>query len=249
MQILEFGNKNNQKIILIHGFQSPYQVWDKYIEHYKNDYHIIVPILPGHNPNQIEDFMSFEIVAKELEDYFISKYDNNVYVVYGMSMGGVLAATLWKRKKLHIQKLIFDGSPLVSINGFMKKIMIKFYIGITHKTQKRDKKTLEQAQKSIISKEYMPFFLEVLDNMTEETVRNCINDVARFHVTNIINESNTTIYFYHGTAMNEMLAQKSAIFLSKHYKNVKIKSFKGRGHCELALLYPDKMINELKDIL
>jgi len=188
MQILEFGNKNNQKIILIHGFQSPYQVWDKYIEHYKNDYHIIVPILPGHNPNQIEDFISFEIVAKELEDYLISEYDNNVYVVYGMSMGGVLAATLWKRKKLHIQKLIFDGSPLVSINGFMKKIMINFYIGITRKTQKRDKKTLEQAQ-------------------------------------------------------------KSAIFLSKHYKNVKIKSFKGRGHCELALLYPDKMINELKDIL
>ena len=99
MQILEFGNKNNKKIILIHGFQSPYQVWDKYIEHYKNDYHIIVPILPGHNPNQIEDFISFEIVAKELEDYFVSKYDNNVYAVYGMSMGGVLAATLWKRKK------------------------------------------------------------------------------------------------------------------------------------------------------
>ena len=242
MQILEFGNKNNKKIILIHGFQSPYQVWDKYIEHYKNDYHIIVPILPGHNPNQIENFISFEIVAKELEDYLISEYDNNVYVVYGMSMGGVLVATLWKRKKLHIQKLIFDGSPLVSINGIMKKIMINFYIGITQKT-------LEQAQKTIISKECMTSFLEVLDNMTEETIRNCINDVARFHVTNTINEPNTTIYFYHGTAMNEMLAQKSAIFLSKHYKNVKIKSFKGRGHCELTLLYPDKMINELKHVL
>ena len=44
MEILEFGNKNNKKIILIHGFQSPYQVWDEYIEYYKNDYHIIVPI-------------------------------------------------------------------------------------------------------------------------------------------------------------------------------------------------------------
>lgn len=35
MEILEFGNKDNKKIILIHGFQSPYQVWNKYIERYK----------------------------------------------------------------------------------------------------------------------------------------------------------------------------------------------------------------------
>ena len=29
MEILEFGDKENKKIILIHGFQSPYQVWDE----------------------------------------------------------------------------------------------------------------------------------------------------------------------------------------------------------------------------
>lgn len=39
-------------------------VWQLYIEHYKNDYHIIVPILQGHNPNMKEDFISFEESAK-----------------------------------------------------------------------------------------------------------------------------------------------------------------------------------------
>lgn len=51
MEILEFGNREHPMLILIHGFESPHQIWEPYIEHYQNDYHVIVPILPGHNPN------------------------------------------------------------------------------------------------------------------------------------------------------------------------------------------------------
>ena len=31
MKILEFGDTSKRKIILIHGFQCPWQVWNKYI--------------------------------------------------------------------------------------------------------------------------------------------------------------------------------------------------------------------------
>lgn len=249
MEVLEFGDKGKRRIILIHGFQSPYQVWEKYIKHYESQFHMIVPILPGHNPKQIEDFISFEKAADELENYYIPKYGKEVYAIYGMSMGGVLTAALWKRNRLCIDKLIFDGSPIVSINGFMKKMMTSFYLDITKKTQRRDRKTLEQAKKSIISKDCFEPFLEVLDNMTDETIKNCIGDISSFHVTSDINTPNTEIYFYHGTALNEMLAKKSAQYLAKHYPKVNVKCFKGRGHCELALLYPDMMIDELKQIL
>ena len=56
MQILEYGNPESEKIILIHGFESPYQIWDEYVEKYKEKYCVIVPILPGHNVNEREDF-------------------------------------------------------------------------------------------------------------------------------------------------------------------------------------------------
>lgn len=249
MEILEFGDKSKRKIILIHGFQSPYQVWNKYIKHYEKDFHIIVPVLPGHNPNQIEDFSTFEIIARELEEYYIPKYGKEVYVIYGMSMGGVLTATLWERGNLNIEKLILDGSPIVSINPFMKNMMISFYTNITHKTQERDKKTLEQAKKSIISEECFEPFLEVLDNMTDVTIKNCISDIASFHVSGDIIAPHTEIYYYHGTAPNEMLAKKSAKYLKKHYSEVNVHCFKGRGHCELSLLHQDKMIQELEKII
>ena len=54
MEILEYGDPKNKKIILIHGFQRPYQIWNDYIEYYKNNYFVIVPILEGHNVNDKE---------------------------------------------------------------------------------------------------------------------------------------------------------------------------------------------------
>lgn len=249
MEILEFGNKNNKKIILIHGFQSPYQVWDDYIKYYEKDYHLIVPILTGHNPKKKEEFISFKECAKELEDYYISKYGNDVYAIYGMSMGGVLAATIWENRRLNIDKVILDGSPLVSFNNFIKKFMIKFYIDITHKTQRREQKTLEQAVNNIIPKDKLKYLLHVLDNMSDTTITNYINNIGKFKLSKNIDIKNTEVYYYHGTKSNEMLAKKTAKYINRHYPNSNIICFKGNGHCEHSLFNSKDMIKELDKIL
>ena len=249
MEILEFGNKENKKIILIHGFQSPYQVWNEYIEYYKDKYHIIVPILQGHNPKKKEEFVSFKESAKEIEDYIISNYGNDVYAVFGMSMGGVLTATIWENKRLNIEKVIFDGSPLVSYNNFIKQFMIRFYIDITHKSQRREQKTLEQAVNNIITKDKLNFLLQALDNMSDATIVNYINGIGNFKLSNKIDTRNTNIYYYHGTKTNEMLAKKTARYIKKYYPNSNIICFKGNGHCEYSLLNPKEMIKELDKIL
>ena len=248
MKILEFGDDSKRKIILIHGFQCPWQVWNKYIEYYKDKFHIIVPIISGHNPEVKEDFISFTSDAKEIEDYILSRYGNEINAVYGMSMGGVLTATLWQNSRLSFNKVIFDGSPLVSYNAVMKGFMKKFYVDITHKSQQRDKKTVEQATKVIISEVKMEYFLKVLDNMSDATVENSIDDIANFKLSQSINTPDTVVYFFHGTAANEMLAKKSAKFVKKHYPNTTVKCFKGKFHCENALLHPEIMLEELDKI-
>lgn len=248
MKILEFGDVGKRKLLLIHGFQCPWQVWNKYIEYYKKEFHIIVPIMSGHNPEVKEEFISFKADAKEIEDYVLSRYGKDIYAIYGMSMGGVLTATLWQNNRLSFEKVIFDGSPLVSYNRFMKNFMKKFYIDITHKSQQRDKKTVEQATKVIISEENLENFLAVLDNMSDITVENSIDGIADFKLNQSISTPNTMVYFFHGTAFNEMLAKKSAKYVRKYYPTTVVKCFKGKFHCENALFNPEIMIEELDKI-
>lgn len=246
MKILEFGGKSKRKLILVHGFQSPWQVWEKYIEHYKNDFHIIVPIVSGHNSDVQEDFVSFLKDAKELEDYIISNYGEKVFGIFGMSMGGVLTAILWQNQRLKFEKVIFDGSPLISFNSFMKSYTRNFYLMVTHKTQQRDKKTLEQA-KAICSQEYMDYFIKLLDNMSDTTIKNCLSCIADFKLRNDIETPDTKLYYFHGTAMNEMLAKKSAKYLKKYYTNSVVQCFKGKAHCENSLFNQEYMITELNN--
>lgn len=245
MKILEYGNASKPKIILIHGFQSPWQVWEHYIEHFKGRFHIIVPIITGHNPEEKEDFISFADTARQLEDWYISRYGNEVHAVFGMSMGGVLTATLWQNGRLKISKLIADGSPLASPNNLVRQYMKSFYLSVTHKVQRRDKKTLKQAC-SICPEQYLDSFISMLDNMSDNTIINCISGITDFKLSP--DNPQTELYYFHGTAMNEMLAKKSAKLISKHYPNAAIRCFKGKFHCENSLFYPEVMIKELERI-
>lgn len=249
MQILEFGNKSNDKIILIHGFESPYQIWEDYIDYYKKDFHVIVPILQGHNPELKEDFISIRSSAKDIEDFYISKYGNEVYAIYGMSMGGVIASQLWQNKNLNISKLILESSPLLSYNKFMASILTKNYLMLTHKTQQRDEEIVKQAINSIISEDKLDEFLEVLDNMSDTTIINYLDEVGKYKLPNNIDTPNTEIIYYHGTKINEMLAKKTAKYIKKYYPDSRIICFKGKGHCEDSLLNPKSMIKELNKVL
>ena len=64
MKFLAFGNAENKKMMFIHGFQVPWQVWKPQINYFSQTYYVIVPILHGHNPIEKSTFIS---VYKEAE--------------------------------------------------------------------------------------------------------------------------------------------------------------------------------------
>lgn len=249
MEILEYGDPGKDKIILIHGFESPYQIWDEYIKYYSKYYCVIVPVLTGHNPKIKEDFVSFELSAKEVEDYYIDRHGNRVYALYGMSMGGVLASYIWINKRIKIDKLILESSPLLSYGKLMTNILTKQYLSVTHKARKRDIKTVKRAVNSMVSEDMLEIFLELLDHISDVTIRNYINEVGRFKLPEDINTPATKVYYYYGSTMNEFIFRKVAEYLKKNYINAHIVCLKGKGHCEDALLNPMKHIKELNKIL
>ena len=247
MEILEFGNINNPKMLLIHGFQSPYQVWDEYINYYKDEYHVIVPVLPGHNPKLNDRFESMEKIILEIEQ-FILKYSDSINVVYGMSMGGMIASLLWQNKKIKINKLILDGAPILGMSSLIKPIITKSYINLTSKCKNRDEKVLNQAIGSFIRKENFNDFLSVMDEITNEDIKGYVSAISRYKLPKNIS-SDTKIIFYHGTKFSDALGKKGAKYIKKYYKNSKIIKMNGLGHCETAFLRPVEMIKLLNEEL
>lgn len=249
MEILEFGNPKQEKIILIHGFESPYQIWDDYVEYYKNDYCLIVPILTGHNINEDTDFESFEKCVKDLEDYYIKKYGNKVFAIYGMSMGGVFASILWQHQNIKISKLIMESSPLLGFENVMVSILTKQYLTITHKAQAGDKKTVRGAVDSMVTEDKLEIFMELLNHISDTTITNYIKESGKHKLPANINTPETEIYYLYGGKINEILFKKVAKFIEKNYQNSNTICLKRKGHCEDALLKPQEHIKVLNEIL
>lgn len=249
MEILEYGNPNNEKIILIHGFESPYQIWEDYIEYFKKDYCVIVPILTGHNVNENEDFESFDKCVKELENYYISKYGNKVHVVYGMSMGGVFASKLWQNQNIKIDKLIMESSPLLGFGSMTRKILTKQYLKITHKAQARDKKTVRQAVNSMVTEDKLDIFMELLDHITDTTIINYIKEIGIHKLPRNISTPETDIWYLYGGKISEFIFRGVAKFIKKNYQNASTICLKGKGHCEDALLDTEKHIKLISQII
>lgn len=249
MQILEYGNPELKKMILIHGFESPYQIWNDYIEYYKEKYCVIVPILPGHNVNEKEDFVSFQKCVDELENYYIPKHGNNVFSIYGMSMGGAFASRIWENQKLTIDKLIMESSPLLGFENFMISILTKQYLTLTHKAQAGDEKIVKQAVNSMVTEDKLDVFVELLDHISDTTIINYIQEIGRHKLPGNMDSSHMEIYYLYGGKINEILFRKVAGFMKKNYPNAVTMRLKGKGHCEDALLKPQKHIRLLNKIL
>ena len=64
-----------------------------------------------------DDFISFAADAIEIEDYILSRYGKEIYAVYGMSMGGVLTATLWQNNRLRYVKKHHPNTTVKCFKG------------------------------------------------------------------------------------------------------------------------------------
>ncbi len=245
MRILQFGDKKKRKLLLIHGFQMPMELWQPYINHYEKEFHILVPILPGHDLEERTEFSSFEEVADELEEKLFLY--GSIHAVFAMSMGGVLAAMLVRRGKLTFNKLILDGSPLVGYGGLMQRFMVNFYIDVTHKAQAREQKTIRRATESIIPARYLQEFLSVLDGLSDASIENYIKSVAKFKLNADMGNGKTKIVYFHGTKMNESLAKKTAKRLGR--LGGKVVTFPGKAHCENSIFQPEIMIKYLDEVI
>lgn len=249
MNFHTFGNLSDPKMLLIHGVLCPWQMWDKVIAHYQDRYYIIVPELDGHTQDSSSEFLSVEEEAVGIEDWLLSNGAEALDTVCGLSMGGRIAAMLWKNGRINIRQLVLDGAPLVSAGGFVTKVMVSFYTDIVQKCKQRDPKTIENSKKNFLPETYLEPFLKLIDNMGGETIPNVCRSVCGGDFPTDLSTEGMRILYLYGTKSNEMLSKKSAKLLGKHYPSVKLVKCKGMMHAEQLCFHTPEWLKIVDEFL
>ena len=88
MTIHEYGIDKKQIIVLIHPSVVMWDFYDYVIPLLKDDYHVIIPALPGYDrEHPDDDFTSIEEIAGSLAEWLITHKINTV---------DILMAVLWE---------------------------------------------------------------------------------------------------------------------------------------------------------
>ena len=239
MILHEFGDKSNPIVILIHGVLTPWQMWEKQIEYFSDRYFVIVPALDAHVEEEPSEYISADEEAEKISEYVLNNYGKDVFLLSGLSMGGVVANKIFETGKLLVHHLVFDGAPLVSAPKFMVSIMTKNYISIIHGSKKREKKVLDNFVKYFLPEKYLRSFLKFADTMSDESVKNIVKSACRCRMLKAVN-TDTKILFLHGTKANELFAKKAAKKIARIYTDATVEVFKGYAHGELAIYHPEE---------
>ncbi len=109
MTIHEFGKENKEIIVLIHPSVVMWDYFEYVIPLLENKYHLIIPAIPGYDPDVKSDFTSVEEISSDLEEWLIRNDHRNVACFYGCSMGGSIVTRMLADNRLNIRSAVIDG--------------------------------------------------------------------------------------------------------------------------------------------
>ena len=109
MNIHEFGKENKKIILLIHPSVVKWDYFEVVIPLLQENYHLLVPALPGYDFENDSDFSSVEQIALELNGWIKANGYTEIYAVYGCSMGGSIALMVTLGQMIKIKHCIMDG--------------------------------------------------------------------------------------------------------------------------------------------
>lgn len=100
-------NKSKPLLMMIHGFTGDNSVWLSLATLYKDNYHIVIPDLPGHGHTGFSDQWQYDIEAQAtLLNALIWRLGYQKATLMGNSMGGYISAWMSRYKASAVQAQI-----------------------------------------------------------------------------------------------------------------------------------------------
>lgn len=117
MRFKEFGDREFPTLLLIHGLFVSWELFNPLVSRLQDSYHIVVPMLDGHiyedGKAEKSCFTTIDAAAQEIGAYLCSIGCSEVRTLYGISLGGGIAARFTELELVPVQNLVLDAGPIL----------------------------------------------------------------------------------------------------------------------------------------
>ena len=249
MNIHEFGKQNAETILLIHPSVVKWDYFEYVIPLLEKDYHLVIPALPGYDFDTDSNFTGVEHIASELNTWLKISSIDELYAVYGCSMGGSIALLVALGQLIPIRHCIMDGGitpyqlPWIVTRFIALKDYLMMMIGRVGGVRLLEKTFATDEY----SKEDLQYVADVLKHSSRKTLWRTFDSCNNYKVPSPVPQIPTKIHYWYAEC--EEKERKSDIeYMKRCFPQTTFRKLPELGHAGLVLLKPElfcRMICEL----
>ena len=251
MTIHEFGKENNDVLVMFHPLGVWWDVFEYVIPELAKEFHLIIPAIPGHDPDvPLRDFSSIEEIAEEMENWLHSNRYDHVRGLYGCSMGGALVMRMLADGLITADIAVIDGG----ITPYQLPKPVTYLIGIKDFMMTMAGKYMSvKALSSVFDPDKyagddIVYIKKVLDSMSIRTIWRGFYSTNNYSMPAHTVRTGTHIEYWYGE--DEKSAREWDIeYVRKMFPGVVFRENKGQDHAEFFTLHPKDFCREMLHIL
>ncbi len=183
LYVQEIGPVNAPSIIFIHGAVVAGWMWHWQVEELSQDYHCLVPDLPGHGQSPDVKTFSLENATIQIAELIRSRAHEGKAHLVGHSLGGALTLKLMETYPELIDHAIITGPSGGPLPGFMLNITRLFL-----PLMRREFMLRQNARYLHIPNNIYSAFKESQLRFTSRTYTDVMAEVDRFRISSRLNE-------------------------------------------------------------
>lgn len=250
MTIHEFGKTEAKTIVLIHPSLVMWDYFENLVPLLEEQYHLIIPALPGYDEEQKGDFSSVEEIADELETWLIEHNLCTISCIYGCSMGGSVVLKMLANARVSIETAVVDGGitpyqlPWILTRFIALRDFFLVYLG-----KLAGPKLLEKAfSTDDYSKEDLEYVATVLRMISAKTIWRTFESCNNYKMPGTIHTNCRRIEYWL-TDAEKSDRNWDVAYVRKVFPQTVFRIFTGIGHGGMAVLQPKKMKTEFERLI
>lgn len=236
MKIITYGNKEKEKIVLLHPMFTSAMFFDFVVDKLIDAYYLIIPTYSGHYENST--YMSIEEEEKTIDAFLKENKIERLKAVVGFSLGGNIAFDYFCKNQDKIEQVIVDSAPLFLLPKMIKNHFYNKYKKCLHTIKEHPENTVSELNKYFHgmgnSQQY------VAKMVTDESLTNLIESCYHMKTPKLSKESQKKLTFIYGKKDIAGLCSPRI----RKYKNSKIIKVDGFNHCGYFMNKPDEYIKK-----
>lgn len=232
MNMNEYGKKSQPVILMLHPMGiTAKKLYEIIGSKFKGEYHLLIPDMGNHG-SETKDFISAEEEAKSIYQYLVEQNIKDIHLIYGASMGAVVALNMMKYSDIKVRSMYLDGAPIAKLGFMMAKLFGPVLVWQKSIYEKNDTKNLKEFIERW-GEDINTHMAECFKNFSKESIYNIAKSCVMGCAYSIPKELQANTYMEWGK--DEEFAKKSPSLVREKYPLAHVMIREGYNHCEYMM--------------